>query len=275
MKIGLKARFSDLDEIVKLSPDFIEFQFSDKDPDYDFKPKSEFNIPCIIHLPEMWNGYLIDMSNIGNENQVLPLQKSVKIIQEMILKSEKFFIHFKNERNIFILHPCGQTFEKSSPKTNWHRMETLIKSLNQLRTNNSEILVENLPPFPWHYGGQWNSNFFMDMKEINEFCRITKRKICYDSSHSKLYCNAYGKDFFEQLNIIKNNIDHIHIGDASGVDGEGIQIDEGDIDFNRFFRELKWYKGTIVNEIWMGYLDDFAGFKIANKRIKKYLSHYS
>jgi len=275
MKIGLKARFSDLNEIMLLSPDFIEFQFSDKDPDYNFEPKSKFNIPCLIHLPEMWNGYLIDISNVGNENQVLPLEISVNIVQEMILKSEKFFGHFNNNNNIFILHPCGQTFEKDKMENNKYRMETLIKSLKQIKTNNSEILVENLPPFPWHYGGQWNSNFFMDMNEILEFCKITKRKICYDSSHSKLFCNTYHKDFFKQLNIIKKYIAHVHVGDAKGVDGEGIQIDEGEIDFNKFFRELKGYTRMIVNEIWMGYLDDFSGFKIANKRIKKYLAQYS
>lgn len=272
MKIGLKARFSDLDEILKLSPDFIEFQFSDKDPDFNFKAKSKYLLPCIIHLPEFWNGYLIDISAIKDENQVLPLKKSREVLQEIINKSGRFFKYFNNEKNIFVLHPGGMTFERDYPKNNKYRMETLIKSLSFIKTENSEILVENLPPYPWYFGGQWHSNFFMDAEEIHEFCKITKRRICYDTSHSKLYCNYNKKDFFSQLEIFKKYMDHVHIADGVGVDGEGIQIGEGEINFDKFFRAIRNYNKTIVNEVWNGYINNFSGFKIAVKRIKMYIN---
>lgn len=273
MKIGLKARFSDFDEIVKLKPDFVEFHFSDVDPDYDFNPKEKYPFPCFIHLPEMWKGHMLDVSSIKNENQVVPLNESIDILQKIITKSERFFKYFNNQENIFILHPGGMSFDKDYPENNKHRIETLIESLSQIKTNNSEILVENLPPYPWYLGGQWNSNIFMDAKEIEKFCQDTGRKICFDTSHSKLYCNSVNKDFFEEFRIIKKHIKHIHIGDAKGVDGEGIQIDEGEIDFEKFFDLAKDYDGTIVNEIWMGYTNDFLGFKIANEKIKKYLKY--
>lgn len=271
MKIGLKARFSDLNEVLKLNPDFIEFQFSDKDPDYDFKPKSKHSVPCIIHLPEFRNGCLIDAASIRNENQVLSLEEGRKNLQEIITKSERFFSHFNNEKNIFILHPGGMSFERDYPSNNKFRLEALAETLSKLKTSISEILVENLPPFPWYFSGQWNSNIFMDAEEIDKFCKKNKRKICYDNSHSKLYCNHSKKDFYEQLEIFKKNLVHIHIADAVGVDGEGIQIDEGEIDFKKFFKILEDYSGTIVNEVWDGYLNDFAGFKIAMKKLKYYL----
>lgn len=272
MKIGLKARFSDFYEIVKLKPDFVEFHFSDIDPDFNFSTKQKYPFPCFIHLPEMWNGHMIDIAGIRNENQVLPLGESIEVLQKIITKSERFFKYFNNEENIFILHPGGMSFDKDYPENNKHRIESLIESLSQIKTNNSEILIENLPPFPWYLGGQWNSNIFMDAKEIEKFCQTTGRKICFDTSHSKLYCNSSGKDFFEELKIIKKYIRHVHIGDAKGVDGEGIQIDEGEINFRKFFDLMKDYHGTIVNEIWMGYTNEFLGFKIANQKIKKYLS---
>lgn len=272
MNIGLKARFSDFLEIVKLKPDFVEFHFSDVDPDYNFSPKKKFPFPCVIHLPEFWHGHLIDIASIKNENQVLSLNESREVLQTIIRKSEHFFEYFDNKENIFILHPGGMSFDIDYPENNKHRMEALLESLSQIVTNNSEILVENLPPFPWYLGGQWNSNIFMDTNEIAKFCHITGRKICFDTSHSKLFCNSAGKDFMEQLKIIKKYIKHIHIGDAKGVDEEGIQIDEGEIDFKGFFSMMKDYQGPIVNEIWMGYINDFLGFKIANQKIKKYLS---
>lgn len=274
MKIGLKARFSDFYDIIKLKPDFVEFHFSDLDPEFDFDPKKIYPFSCFIHLPEMWNGNMIDIASIRNENQVLSLSESIEVLQKIITKSERFFEYFKNEKNVFILHPGGMSFDKDYPENNKHRMETLIESLSQIKTNNSEILIENLPPYPWYFGGQWNSNIFMDAKEIENFCRITKKNICYDISHSKLYCNSVKKDLFEELKIIRKYISHVHISDARGIDGEGIQIDEGEIDFKKFFNLMKDYHGTIVNEIWMGYTNEFQGFKIATQKIKKYLSQH-
>lgn len=271
MKIGLKSRFSDLSEVLSLSPDFVEFQFSDKDVDYDFSPKNEYLLPCIIHLPEFWDGYLIDISSISNENQVLPLSKSREVLQQIITKSERFFKYFKNKKNIYVLHPGGMSFERDYPVNNKYRMEALIESLSLLKTDNAEILVENLPPFPWYFGGQWNSNIFMDAQEISEFCKITGKKICYDTSHSKLFCNYQKKDFFSQLEIFKKYMMHIHIADGIGVDGEGIQIDEGEINFHTFFNSIREYDNTIVNEVWNGYINNFSGFKIAVERIKKHI----
>src|SRR3989344_870947 len=148
MKIGLKARFSDLDKVIKLNPDFVELHFSDKDADYPFKPKENYSISAMIHLPELWNGNLLDLCNIKDENQVLPLNKSVQVLQEVITKSEKFFKYFNNKENIFILHPGGISFEKDYPQNNAKRLENLANSLSKIKLNNSEILVENLPPFP-------------------------------------------------------------------------------------------------------------------------------
>lgn len=275
MKIGLKARFSDLDQIVALNPDSIELHFSDKDPDYDFKPKKKYHLPCYIHLPEIWHGNLIDLCQISNENQVLPLKESLKVVQTVVNKSEKFFKYFNNKKNVLILHPGGMTFERDHISNNKNRMEVLSESISKIKTENSEILLENLPPYPWYLGGQWNTNVFMDAEEISKFCKLTKRKICYDVSHSQLFCNFSRKDFFQQLDIFKPHISHLHIADSIGTDGEGIQIDEGETDFNKFFSKLRGYNETIVNEVWLGYANNFSGFKIANKRIKKYLSQYS
>jgi len=271
MKIGLKARFSDLDGVLALKPELIELHFSDKDPDYKFNPPKKIPIPCMIHLPEIWNGNLIDAGNIKSENQVLPLRESRHVLQDVITKSEKFFKHFNNTKNFFILHPGGMTFERDYPKNNKLRMEALLETLSMLKTNNSEILVENLPPFPWYFGGQWNTNYFMDAQEIKEFCDKTGRKICFDTSHSKLYCNYAKKDFNKEVNLIKVYMQHLQVADAKGLDIEGVQIDEGEIDFGKFFKIIKDYDEFVVNEVWQGFLNDFAGFKIAMERIRNYL----
>ena len=52
----------------------------------------------------------------------------------------------------------------------------------------------------------------------------------YDICHAKLYCN-YSKKIVEYTKKIKNYISHVHISDTKGINGEGIQINEGDTDF--------------------------------------------
>jgi len=198
----------------------------------------------VIHLPEFWNGYLIDISNISHENQVLPLKESREVLQKIITKSERFFDCFTSERNIFILHPGGMTFEKDILKNNKFRLEALHESLNKVKTVCSEIFVENLPPFPWYFGGQWNSNIFMDAVEIDKFCQNTKRKICYDVSHSKLYCNFSNNNLTPKW-LYSKDTDYLHIADATGIDGEGLQIDKGEINFDDFFTSLKGWNGCM------------------------------
>ena len=111
----------------------------------------------------------------------------------------------------------------------------------------------------------------MDSEEIEFFCKRTKREICFDSSHSKLYCNYAKKDFYKQTERLLPFIKHLQVADAKGVDVEGVQIDEGEIDFSKFFKLFKNYDGYVVNEVWQGFLDNFSGFKIAVDRIKKHI----
>ena len=72
-----------------------------------------------------------------------------------------------------------------------------------------------------------------------DFILPRKLNICFDTSHSKLYCNWAHMDFYEQVLTLLPYTHHLHISDASGLDGEGLQIGEGT--FNRPF--LPHYKG--------------------------------
>ena len=56
-------------------------------------------------------------------------------------------------------------------------------------------------------------------------------RICLDVSHSKLACNRNRLSFGSFLESVMPFAAHLHIADAIGVDGEGLQIEEGEIDF--------------------------------------------
>jgi N-acetylneuraminate synthase len=65
-------------------------------------------------------------------------------------------------------------------------------------------------------------------------------------------------------------IRHIHFADAYGLDGEGVQIGEGDIDFDNIMPLFREYRGTWVPEIWRGHLHNGSGFVKALSRLKEY-----
>ena len=147
--------------------------------------------------------------------------------------------------------------------------ENLKRSLEEIDSNKVELLLENLPPYPWYFGGQWKGNYFMDSEDIRDFCQATGYKICFDLSHAALYCNAKEKNLTEYIKTIKPFIRHIHFADAYGLDGEGVQIGEGDIDLDAVLPFFKDYNDTWVPEIWRGHLDNGRGFLHALSELKK------
>ena len=51
----------------------------------------------------------------------------------------------------------------------------------------------------------------------------------------------------------------MHISDATGLNGEGIQMFEGEIDFEHVFNAASIYDFSWVTEIWSGHLHNGSG----------------
>jgi N-acetylneuraminate synthase len=109
----------------------------------------------------------------------------------------------------------------------------------------------------------------MDAEEIRNFIVPLGLMMCFDTSHSKLYCNWAHLDFYSQVRILLPFIGHLHLSDAAGLDGEGLQIGEGTIDWVRFFRIIGDYHGTMIPEIWRGHQRQGEGFLIAIQRLSE------
>jgi sugar phosphate isomerase/epimerase len=148
--------------------------------------------------------------------------------------------------------------------------DRLIQSVREIHEDGMEMLLENLPPYPWYFGGQWKGNYFMDAKEIRSFCEETGEQICFDLSHAALYCNAKERNLAEFIRTVKPFIRHIHFADGYGLDGEGVQIGNGDIDFEEIMPLFSDYTETWVPEIWRGHLQGARGFLEALAALKKY-----
>jgi N-acetylneuraminate synthase len=260
---GLISRFSDLEEISGYTPKLIEFHLAEKDFLLGFKSNGTYLQELIVHAPEYIGDRLLDLCSASEEIRA----ESVRMVQKTIDLTGSMAPHFRGKPKV-ILHPGAMSLNmKLSKKA---LQEALRRSLREIDAREIEILLENLPPYPWYFGGQWKGNYFVDADEIRSFCEEMGTNICFDLSHAALYCNAKEKDLLNFIEVVKPFIRHVHFADAYGLDGEGVQIGEGDIDFERIMPLFADYRGTWVPEIWRGHLQGGRGFIEALMKLKKY-----
>jgi N-acetylneuraminate synthase len=94
--------------------------------------------------------------------------------------------------------------------------------------------------------------------------------MCFDVSHTMLTCNTFGLDFYDFAERIAPFTAHIHMGDAKGLNGEGLQIGEGDIDFpklGKIFQD-KAPHASFIPEIWQGHKNGGEGFWISLEKLE-------
>jgi len=262
MEWGFSVRFRDFEELLGYRPHMLEFHFTDQDLDEKY-PGYDYDIPLVVHAPEFWDRTLVDLCSMDEKKRcdsITLMQKSIDMAREMAK-------HFKGTPKV-IIHPGAMTLDQ--PVRDKRKLyDNLGQSVDQIDAEGVEILLENLPPRPWYFGGQWVTNAYMDAGEIRDFIVPRGLNICFDTSHSKLYCNWAHVDFYEQVQTLLPYTRHLHISDGSGLDGEGLQIGEGNIDWVHFFRVVKDYHGTMIPEIWRGHQHAGQGFLLAIQRLSE------
>jgi len=262
MDWGFVVRFNDFRNMLHFNPPLLEFHFTDKDLD-DQYPGDDLDAQLVVHAPEFWGNHLVDLCAFDEEHR----QASVAILQRAINVTRDMAQHFKGIPKV-VVHPGAASLDR--PITNKKGLyDNLRHSVEDLKFNDVELLIENLPPHPWYFGGQWLTNAFMDMYEIRDFLDSMGLMTCYDTSHHKLFCNWANVDFYEQAAVILPYVSHLHLSDASGIDGEGLQICEGNIDWVRFFEVTGDYRGTMIPEIWRGHQRGGEGFLVAINRLSE------
>lgn len=268
MDYGFTVRFRDFDEMLQHNPHMLEFHFTDQDldeeyPGQDFSENSKQPLKLVVHAPEFWDRSLVDLCSFEERHRIA----SIDLIQKAIDLTRKIAPNFVGTPKV-IIHPGAMSLDHP---INDHRTlyDNLRRSVEQIDADGIELLLENLPPHPWYFGGQWLTNAFMDTYEIRDFLVSMNLNFCYDTSHHKLYCNWAHVDFYDQVSAILPYIGHLHLSDGAGLDGEGLQIGEGSIDWVRFFKVLGDYRGTMIPEIWRGHQRNGEGFLIAIQRLSE------
>ncbi|OGY30938.1 MAG: hypothetical protein A2805_04065 [Candidatus Andersenbacteria bacterium RIFCSPHIGHO2_01_FULL_46_36] len=262
-KWGPVVRWKDFESYLQYKPDLFEFHLSDKDLDEEI-PHGKWNQEVVVHAPEyMKRVYLNPASEDPDERKA-----TIAILQRSVDVARRLGESFQGTPK-FIIHPGGITLTKSDHPA--QLLELFADTLSQLKTDGVDVLPENLPPRPWVFGGEWVTNIFMLVDEIEEFLKHTGYSMCFDTSHAALSCNAYGEDLVEMTRRLTPYIRHLHVADGSGTGEEGLQVGQGTVDFAQVLAPLAGYKETMVPEIWQGHLHGGKGFLQAMEHLKQYM----
>jgi len=269
---GLPVRYHDFHAYQeRIKPDLFEFHLSYSDMALDpaLFLDGEYPFDFVVHAPELFAGsHLMDLAAPDNAYREQSLRETQRVID--ITRSLKRFFP-KTKRPPIVANVGGFTMDAPLPADAVPEYyERFAQSLRELDMDGVELIPQTMAPFPWHFGGQRYQNMFVKIEEIVAWCAKLGLRMCYDVSHSRLTCNHFSVDFYDFSEKIAPFTAHIHMGDAKGLNGEGLQVGEGEIDFVRLGKifQARCPGASFIPEIWQGHKNGGEGFWIAMERLE-------
>ena len=274
MKWGIPVRYHDFEKFNSIiKPDIFEFHlsYSDMELKLDDHLKGQYNMGFVVHAPELFReSHLMDLATTDSSYSAISLEETQRVIN--ITKDlNKYFPKQKNP--LIVANIGGFSMDCPIPESEKEKLyNAFFDNLNKLDTKGVEIIPQTMAPFPWHFGGQRYQNLFVHVDEIVHYCEKYNIRMCFDVSHSMLTCNHFDQDFYKFAEKIAPYTAHVHLGDAIGVNGEGLQIGEGEINFKLLGEILTKNTSscTFIPEIWQGHKNEGEGFFIALEKLEKY-----
>jgi sugar phosphate isomerase/epimerase len=265
---GIVARFNDLAPMLeRFGPQglaFIEYHVSDRDLDAGVAAFDGERKPygMVVHAPEYAHDILIDLCSADEAQRatsVARIQKTIDLARELAPYHD--MSGFPRGPKI-VMHVGGM-----SPRPDRYDLDAandrLLGALARLDIAGVDLLLENLPPFPWYFGGRWFGHVLTDADSTEYLCRESGLGLCFDTSHASLECARTGASLVDFARRVSPFVRHLHVSDGAGTSGEGLQIGEGDINFVALLPELLRGRPTMIPEIWMGHHQTGRGFQVA------------
>ena len=269
---GVPVRYHDFQEYSnRIIPDLFEFHLSYSDMELnpgDFL-KGSYSFGFVVHAPELFAGSrLMDLASPDESYRAQSLRETQRVID--ITRVLKPYFP-KTQRPMIVANIGGFTMDEPLPPFLIQGyFERFARSLSELDMEGIELIPQTMAPFPWHFGGQRYQNLFVKADEILFWCNKLGLRMCFDISHSRLACNHLSIDFYEFAEKVAPLTAHLHLGDARGLNGEGLQIGQGDLDFSRLGAILRKAcpQASFIPEIWQGHKNGGEGFWIALEKLE-------
>ena len=250
--IGIPVRIHDFSYFKELIPTGVyEFHLSYEEADSinieEIVKQISSSDKISIHLPDYLRGNRIldPVSKLKSTRS--DSRKLIKNVQEFAVSISQVI-----GRKVPII---GSFSQRAEPKRKLD-LEKIYEFVLSSKKSECSIYPQWLPVFAWYFGGTVQINLFNSEEDI-EFIHNNNFHICLDICHVVLSANHYGQNWYDWYQLLENYTGHYHYANAEGVDGEGLDIDKGDIkDFSLFFGNNKMK----ILEVWQGHLNSGQGF---------------
>jgi sialic acid synthase SpsE/sugar phosphate isomerase/epimerase len=260
---GIPVRYHDFREFSnRVSPDLFEFHLSYRDLAID--PAQYLEVTdctrLVVHAPELFeNSELLDLASDDQAYQ----KRSIQNLQRVVDATHAIAPFFPNADSLLIVANVGG-FSTDVPFSLEHRKilyQRFHEAYREIKWGKTELIPQNMAPFPWHFGGQRHQNIFMMPNELAEQANQMKIRLCLDLAHLQMTCNYFKLDFQESLDRLLPFTAHLHISDAKGNNGEGVVVGTGDVHWSEVWCAICAVKGvSFIPEVWQGHKDHGAGF---------------
>jgi len=268
---GIPVRFHDWSVLCAGSNlNFLEFHLSFRDltiPITKVFP-GKLNLDLVIHSPDLFEGDgILDLASLDDSVWL----RSITDLQRVFDLTNQMAEYFATPRPKVIASLGGSTSDRPIRDEDRNFLyERVAEAVSKIRFGSAELLAQTLPPFPWYLGGQRFCNLFVDPEETADFSRRYSIAICLDTSHTKLACNHLGKSFSKAIEVIAPYTKHLHLVDAAGTNEEGLQINDGEIDWIHLLQQLSDLAPGVgfIPEIWQGHAGGGNGFWCALERLE-------
>jgi N-acetylneuraminate synthase len=256
------------------NPDFLEFHFSYKDLDIDMADffHAPIDMGFTTHLPDLFAGdFLVDLASMDRDiwtRSIAEVQRTINITRNL----RRWFV--RGDDPVMVITMGGFTRDRHIPASERDaKYARVADALDKLDADGVRIAAQTLPPYPWLMGGQQFHNLFLDPLDTAQFAADTGTALCFDASHTKLATNFLGIPFSDAIELLLPHTIHLHLVDARGIDGEGVQVGEGDIDWPDFASAMERLSPGVpfIPEIWQGHINSGEGFWTALDRLEKWL----
>jgi N-acetylneuraminate synthase len=271
---GLPVRYHDVETLTAdCTPDFLEFHFSYKDLEIDPATVLPDRLPMgyACHAPDLFAGDFI--LNLASEDDA-HWERSIAELQRVIDLTRSLRPFFTTDVDPVVISSVGGfTTDRHVPLDELPDMYPRVAAgLDRVDDSGVRLCCQTLPPFPWYMGGQLYCNLFVRASDTAEFAAKYSRRLCLDVSHSKLAATFLGQPFSEAVDLLAPHSDHLHLVDAAGIDGEGVQVGDGEIDWPVLARQLDALAPTasFIPEIWQGHVNNGEGFWLALERLEQW-----
>nr|WP_314583226.1 N-acetylneuraminate synthase family protein [uncultured Pseudomonas sp.] len=260
---GVPVRYHDfLAYRERVAPDLFEFHLSYRDlalsPEAYLKPVACSRL--VVHAPELFeDSELLDLASDDPAYRQRSIDNLQRVVDATLRIAESFL---GADARLIVANVGGFSADAPRPLAQrpllYERFHTACAAIDFAGT---ELIPQNMAPFPWHFGGQRHQNIFMLPAELAEQAQRYELRLCLDLSHLQMTCFHFGLDFQAALALLLPYTAHLHIADAKGANGEGVLMGTGDIDWPATWAQIRQYpQVSFIPEVWQGHKDHGAGF---------------